>query len=170
MDEQPMETTPQGEDTPPSEHTPPGDSTPQGENPPGENSPQAVNGTPGENSPLPQNSPPASDNSPPLGDNTPGSPEAPPISEGLRADLCRVWALGFLDCMKGEQVNDDDVILSDMAESLVELAENSIDHSASLIAQVFVENPQTVFQTVYSAGFEACLSMNLLAAAQLNRN
>ena len=97
-------------------------------------------------------------------------PPPPTISEGLRADLCQVWVLGFLDCMKGEEVNGDDAILSDMAESLVKLSEGCIDSAASFIAQVFVENPQTVYQTVYGVGFEVCLAMNLKAAAELNRN
>ena len=101
---------------------------------------------------------------PPFPENTPS------ISEELRADLCRVWALGFLDAMKGEAVNDDDMIESDIANSLVKLSEGCIDKAASVIAQIFQENPQTVFQTVYGVGFEVCSVMNLKAAAELNRN
>ena len=104
-----------------------------------------------------------------MGD-APGDPETPPISDELRADLCKAWVLGFLDAMKGAEVNDDDEILSDMAESLVKLSEGCIDSAASVIAQVFAENPQAVYRLVYGAGFEACLGMNLKAAAQLNRN
>ena len=84
----------------------------------------------------------------------------PTISEGLRADLCQVWALGFLDAMKGEEVNGDDAILSDMAEPLVKLAEGCIDHAASFIAEVFTENPETIYSTVYGAGYDVCAAMN----------
>ena len=158
-------------------NTPPGD-TPLGENTPGENTPgedstPGENGPPPENGPQGENSPPSPENSTPPSENgTVGdAPGGPTISEGLRADLCQVWVLGFLDCMKGEEVNDYDAILSDMSESLVKLSEGCIDSAASFIAQVFVENPpQAVYEIVYGVGFEVCLAMNLTAAAQLNRN
>ena len=81
-----------------------------------------------------------------------------------------MWALGFLDCMKGEPVIDDDTIPSSITPHLVKLAEGCIDNAASFIAQVFVENPQTVYQTVYGVGFEVCSAMNAKAAAELNLN
>ena len=86
--------------------------------------------------------------------------EQPTISEELRADLCRVWALGFLDAMKGEPVTDDDSIPSDMAPHLVKLAQGCIDNAESLTAQVFTENPSTIYQTVYGVGFDVCAAMN----------
>lgn len=36
------------------------------------------------------------------------------LSDDLRADLCKVWALGFLDAMAGGEVTDQDCIPSDM--------------------------------------------------------
>ena len=102
--------------------------------------------------------------------DTSGDPEAPTISEGLRADLCKAWVLGFLDAMKGEEVNADDEIGLDVGEYLVKLSKGCIDNAASFIAQAFAENPQAVYGLVYGAGFEACLAINLKAAAQLNRN
>ena len=71
-----------------------------------------------------------------------------------------MWALGFVDCMKGELVEDEDTIPSEMVEPLVRLAEGCIDHAASYIAQVFQENPETISKTIYLAGFEVCTAMN----------
>ena len=68
--------------------------------------------------------------------------------------------LGFLDCMKGEEVNDDDAIPSDMAEPLATLAAGCIDNAAGFIAEVIVENPSAVFGTVYQAGYDVCAAMN----------
>ena len=177
MTEQPTEDAPQGENTPASENTPQGENTPASENTPqGENTPASENTPQGENSPPSEFCPPISEITPPSGDtpasgDSPLSEHTPPtISAPLRADLCKAWVLGFLDAMKGEAVNDDDEIESDMAELLVEMAEGCIDSSTELIAQVFVENPQTVYQTIYSMGFEVSSTMNLKAAAELNRN
>ena len=155
MDEQPTDDAPQDENTPPCEDAP------QGENsPPSEFCP-----------PLSEHSPPLPEHTPASGDSPLSESSPPTISAPLRADLCKLpWVLGFLDAMKGEAVNDDDEIESDMAELLVEMAEGCIDSSTELIAQVFVENPQTVYQTIYSMGFEVSSTMNLKAAAELNRN
>ena len=105
---------------------------------------------------------PPSENIPPLTGDTPAGPEypLPTISEGLRAELCSVWLLGFLDAMKGEEVNDDDQILSGMAQPLAKAAEQCIDNSASMIAAIFQENPQTVYHTVYQTGYDLCAAMN----------
>ena len=84
----------------------------------------------------------------------------PTISGELRDDLCLAWVLGFLDCMKGEEVNDDDAIPSDMAEPLATLAAGCIDNAAGFIAEVIVENPSAVFGTVYQAGYDVCAAMN----------
>ena len=163
----PWALTPLGSNPPGS--NPPGEDSTQGSNPPGENDPQGQNSTP----PLENKTPPSEKADPPS-EFYPPMDDAPPlgptISDGLRADLCKAWVLGFLDCMKGEQVNADDAIPLDVAEKLVKLSQGCVDHSASLIAKVMVDSPQAVDQTVYAAGFEACLSMNLKAEAQLNRN
>ena len=120
-----------------------------------------------EDAPLGEDAPPCSEDTPPCPEDTPQGNDAPlqehsppTISGPLRADLCRVWALGFLDCMKGEEVNDDDEIPSDMAELLVKLSESSINGAEDFIAQVFTENPKMVYSTVYFAGFEVCAAMN----------
>ena len=163
MDEQPTEDAPHSENSPHGENAPPASDAP-----PSENAPAASEHSP----PSPEHSPRPPEHSPPSGDSPAHGKHSPhpTISPPLRADLCRVFVLGFLDAMKDADVNEDDEIEEDLAETLVKLAEGCINHSASVIAQLFLENPQTVFQTVYGVGFEACLAMNLKAAAQLNRN
>ena len=146
----------------------PDDSTP-GETPP------SANGLPSEKippvsdkiPPVSEDTPPSlpsppSENIPPLMGDTPAGPEypLPTISEGLRAELCSVWLLGFLDAMKGEEVNDDDQILSGMAQPLAKAAEQCIDNSASMIAAIVQENPETVYRTVYQVGHDLCAAMN----------
>ena len=92
------------------------------------------------------------------------------ISGPLYADLCRLWVRGFMDALKGEPANDDDLILSDVADSLVKLSEGCIDSAASLIAQVIAENPSTVYQTVYGAGFDVCAALNAYGPTEINLN
>ena len=58
--------------------------------------------------------------------------------------------------MKGEEVNDEDTIPSSITPHLVKLAEGCIDNSASFIAEVFTENPETIYSTVYGAGYDVC--------------
>ena len=146
--------------------------TPDGSTP-GETPPSA-NGGPSDIPPVSDKIPPVSEDappslpSPPCGNSSPPVDDTPPIpayppptvSGTLRADLCQVWALGFLDCMKGEPVNDDDEILSDMAESLVKLSGQCIDSAAPIIAAIITENPATVFETVYRVGYDVCAAMN----------
>ena len=61
---------------------------------------------------------------------------------------------------QGEPVLDGDTLPSSMAPHLVKLAEGCIDNAASFIAEVFAENPPTVYKTVYGVGFELCAAMN----------
>lgn len=90
--------------------------------------------------------------------------EQPTISDELRADLCKVWALGFLDAMAGQPVEDEDVIPANQAAPLAamvkQLAEGCINHAEAVIAELFPENPQAVYDTVYSVGFDLCSAMN----------
>ena len=150
MTDEPM-STPDGS-TPPSANGPPSENIP----PPSDNIPPVSENTP------PSFPTPPSDNGPPLMGDTPGGPEYPPptISGPLRAELCSVWLIGFLDAMKGEAVNGDDEVLSGMAEPLVKAAEQSIDSAASIIAAIVQENPETVYRTVYQVGHDLCAAMN----------
>ena len=167
MDEQP----PCSEDAPPcSEDAPPcsEDAPPCSEDAPpcSEDAPPCSEDAP----PCPEQAPLAQEHTPPLSGATPPSQELPPrlrrcpppstISAPLRADLCRVFALGFLDAMKGEPISDDDEIPSDVAELLIKLSEGCIDNAASFIAEVFQENPETIYSTIYGAGYDVCAAMN----------
>ena len=147
---------------PPGE-TPPGDTPPSANGPPSENIPPTSDNIPPVSDVTPPSFPtPPSDNGTPLMGDTPGGPEYPPptISEELRADLCRVWSLGFLDAMKGEEVNDEDTIPSSITPHLVKLAEGCIDRAAPLIAEVFQENPELVCGVVYQGGYDLSTAMN----------
>ena len=156
----------------PTEHTPPVNDEGHNDTPPVNDEGQGK-----DMAPLPKYPPPPSENHPhasgpgntpphfqehaPVQDVGPDDQDSPPptISGELRADLCRVWSLGFLDAMKGEDVNDDDAIPSALAEPLSTLAEGCVESASSLISQVFVENPETVFQVVYSAGHDVYLAL-----------
>ena len=117
-----------------------------------------------EDTPLAQeDAPSCPEDAPPLSGDSPPSQEMPPpstISGPLRADLCRIFALGFLDAMKGEPISDDDEIPSDVAELLIKLSEGCIDNAASFIAEVFTENPETTYNTIYKVGFDLSTAMN----------
>ena len=145
------------------------DDAPLGEDAPpcSEDTPLVQEHTP----PCPGATPPVSRDAPPVSDDAPLSQEMPPpstISAPLRADLCRVWVLGFLDAMAGFQVNDDDAIPSDIAEALVKLSESSINGAEDFIAQVFLENPKLVYGVVYQDGFDLSTVMDGATAINLN--
>ena len=145
------------------------------------------------------------------------------ISDDLRADLCKVWILGFLDAMAfapprlsgtmppcsptmppasqehaplpqetrppssqehapifrnmppyaldGRPVTAEDYIPSDMVAPLIQMAESSIDGSTSMIAELYRENPQTVYDTLYSVGYDLCMALNVaLGPIEVNLN
>lgn len=79
-----------------------------------------------------------------------------PISPPLRAELAQVYLLGFLDASAGCEVEEEDTISVESASSVFELAATCIDGSSVLIAQLYPENPETVYRTLYLAGYEAC--------------
>ena len=86
------------------------------------------------------------------------------ISDELRADLMRVWAVGFLEAMAGRELEDDDPIPTALGDALIVAAEKSIGGAETFIAEVFMENPTTVYQTVYAIGFETSININGIAA------
>ena len=82
------------------------------------------------------------------------------INDDLRAELCQVFALGFLDRMAGFEVRDDDLIPytpppPDFATTLRTLALGCINHAQDMIAANIRENPQTIYNSVYEVGVEA---------------
>ena len=103
--------------------------------------------------------PPLVQIAPPMQD-TPPVEKMPGLSSQLRADLCMVWTLGFVDCMKGSEAEGEDEIPSDMVEPLIKLAEGCIDRAAPLIAEVFQENPELVCGVVYQGGYDLSTAMN----------
>ena len=97
--------------------------------------------------------------------------EQPTISDELRANLMAVWALGFLEAMAGREVENDDEIPKELGDSLIVAAEKSIGGAESFIAEVFMENPSTVYQTVYASGFEAStMIIGITAPIEVNLN
>ena len=84
------------------------------------------------------------------------------LGADLRAELQQCFLLGFLESMAGRPLEDEDCIPSELAPPppLVQMAEQCIDKAEAFIAEIFQENPQTVYQTVYATGFDICAAMN----------
>ena len=112
--------------------------------------------------PVQNRPPPRLEHTPPCPGTAPPVENIPPLSDQLRGDLCTLWALGFCDTLKGKLVEDEDTIPSEMVEPLVKLAEACIDGAASVIAQMFIENPDTTATVIYQAGAEACRTMRAI--------
>ena len=85
------------------------------------------------------------------------------ISDELRADLMRVWSLGFLKGMAGRELEDTDEIPTALGDALIKAAEKAIRGSESFIQQIFQENPSMVYQTVFNAGYELASDINDVA-------
>ena len=93
------------------------------------------------------------------------------ISDDLRAELGRVFLLGFLDASAGTPVEDEDLIPADLAPPLVQMAEAAVDGGEAMIAELYRENPQTVCQTLYSVGWETCQRLDhAFGPAEVNLN
>ena len=76
----------------------------------------------------------------------------------------RVWAVGFRDAMAGREVEDTDESPKELGDALIVAAQQSIEGAETFIAEVFQENPNTVFQTVYNIGFETFININGITA------
>ena len=74
------------------------------------------------------------------------------ISDDLRAELCMVFLRGFLDYSAGTTVEDDDEIPSACGPPLVQMAKQCIAKAEPILAELFRENPQLTYDTVYAAG------------------
>ena len=64
--------------------------------------------------------------------------------------------------MAGEPVTDEHTIPVELAPPLQQLAQACIDGSEAMIAQLYPENPQTVYDTLYRVGYESCLMIDAL--------
>ena len=76
------------------------------------------------------------------------------ISDDLRAELGKVFLLGYLDYSAGTPVEDDDEIPSALGPPLVQMAEQCIAKAEPILADLFRENPQLTYDTVYAAGVD----------------
>lgn len=86
--------------------------------------------------------------------------EQPSISDELRANLEKVFALGFCDALTGRPVEDTDTIPNELADHLVLAAQESIAGAEQNIAQVFMEHPAKVYEEAYIAGYQTCIMLN----------
>ena len=77
------------------------------------------------------------------------------LSESLRSDLVLCFILGAADYMNGAPCTGEELIPLSLATPLYEMAAKAVAGSESLIAQLFPENPETVFHTIYTVGYEA---------------
>ena len=68
-------------------------------------------------------------------------------------------------------MTDEDSIPSDMVAPLIQMAEQSVDGATTMIAEIFQENPQTVYATLYSVGYDLCMALNVaLGPIEVNLN
>ena len=79
----------------------------------------------------------------------------PKLSDNVRADLQRIFVLGFLEA-GGEVVRDQDVINVADANIIKTLAEIAVSPSiCEKIAAIYIENPQAVHDLLYETGKDA---------------
>ena len=96
--------------------------------------------------------------------------EQPTISEELRGTLAQVFLLGFLDASAGTPVEDDDTIPAEVGPHLHDLAKKAIEASETLIAEIYPENPQTVYRTLYDLGFQVAQAIEQLGPGPVCSN
>ena len=80
------------------------------------------------------------------------------LSRDLRVNLGKVFLLGYLDYSAGTPVEDDDEIPSALGLSLVQMAEQCIAKAEPILADLFRENPQLTYDTVYAGSVSVCLT------------
>ena len=114
--------------------------------------------------------PPSQDDRGAIQEDTPPVEKIRGLSSQLRADLCMMWTLGFVDAMKGSEAEAEDEIPSDMVEPLIKLAEGWIDSAASYIAEVYDENPELVCGVVYQGGYVLSTAMDAADGPEINLN
>ena len=76
----------------------------------------------------------------------------PRLDDGLRAQLVKVFALGFLDAMAGFKVKDDDLIAGVDAGAIEAVALDCIAQGEEKLAVHYRENPQMCHDAIYEAG------------------
>ena len=78
----------------------------------------------------------------------------PPPPPPLKAELCQVFALGALDALAGQPVEDTDTITVELGQTLFEMANKCVSSGERELASLYPENPQLTYDTVYSVGQE----------------
>ena len=84
------------------------------------------------------------------------------LSDDLRCSLAQVLLLGFLDHSAGTPVEDTDEIPAEYAPPLVQMAQQCIAKSEPILADLFRENPQLTYDTVYAAGVDVAKAIEEL--------
>ena len=78
--------------------------------------------------------------------------EEPKLSPELRVQLSQIFLLGFLDAMKGEEVQDGDLVEGLDAAGLERVALACIAGAEDQIQAAYPENPQMVHNRIYALG------------------
>ena len=97
---------------------------------------------------------------PPAQDHTPPAEHTPPAGH---TPLVEHTPPGGAYPLPGEQAP----LPGDNPPLLIALAEAAIDGSVKMIAELYPENPQTVYQTLYQVGFDTGV---MLSPAEFNLN
>ena len=88
------------------------------------------------------------------------------LSDDLRDELYKCFALGFFDRMAGFEVNEDDFVETNMAQACHDLAHIVVDGTAEKIAMYYRESPEHVRRNVYEAGVSAFEKIELAHASR----
>ena len=74
------------------------------------------------------------------------------LSDNVRADFQRLFALGFLE-VDGLEIEDDDTILVEDASIIKAIAESFVsDELCDQLAPDYLENPDVIHQWLYEQG------------------
>ena len=93
-------------------------------------------------------------------------PEDHPLSPELRVTMAQIVAVGFMDRMAGQLVEDDDVIQVSDANAIYGLAETMVDRASEHLASDYRESPETVYQALYAAGVDAADAVEAKAVSR----
>ena len=92
------------------------------------------------------------------------------LSDALRSELVRLFAVGCLEAMAGAPF-EDDALPAEMPPSLAALAHELITTNEQQIAELFRESPTACAEAVYQTGIELAVILNELGGpAPINLN
>ena len=77
------------------------------------------------------------------------------LADDLKVELAQLWTVGFLDRLNGQPVQDDQMLPIAAVDSFIAAAMGVIESAAPKLAAAYLENPQTVNESVYAAGVDA---------------